>query len=150
MPRRLLALLLALVLAGCAKAPTPGDDGPEDADLVDFSHLEASGATIEDANNTRSFMWDGTVGVGGNIPLLGTAPQSASATYTFPVDRNVGFVEVTLETLDAASLVFMVRNETERVGCGGGANGRSCTTPVPSGVTGVLDWSVLIQSRQND
>ncbi len=149
MPRRLLALVLAVILAGCAKAPAPPDDTPA-SEPVDFSHLQAQGATIEDQNDTRSFLWESTVGVGGNIPLAGTAPQSASATYAFPVDRNVGYVEVTLESIDSASLVFMVRNETTRVGCGGAANGRSCTTPVPANVTGTPEWSVLIQSRQND
>lgn len=149
MARRLVSLLVVFVLAGCAKAPTPGD-GPGTSEPVDFSNLIASAAAITDHNGTRSFTWEGDVGVGGNIPLVGTAPQSASATYMFPVSDEVGYVETTLESLDAASLIFMVRNETDRVGCGGSANGRSCTTPVPIDLNGVQDWSVLIESRQND
>jgi hypothetical protein len=149
MARRLVCLIAAVLLAGCANVPTSpgGDQPPAPADL---SHLSAPGADATNGNGTRIFLWDGTVGVGGNVPLAGTAPGSASATYTFPVDGNVGYVETSLESLDGASLIFMVRNETSRVGCGGSGNGRSCTVPVPVNIGGTKDWSVLIQSRQND
>lgn len=143
-----LALVLVFLAAGCLGAGGPTGDGRGPVP-VDFDHLTGRGALVEDRAETRTFLFEGNVGLGGSVPLAGTAPGAAGAEHTFQVDGTVGFVEASLESLDAANLVFLLRDEQGRVACGAAAGRPSCTAPLAANAT-AAEWSAEIQSRQND
>lgn len=148
LPRLIVLSLVALIVAGCLD--NDGGDEPDDTTTpsVDYTHLEADGATVTDTETgSRVFAFEGIIGPGASAPLVGSLPESDEVVLPFDIDASVGYVEARWAGTGEDLAFLDVLDHDGRLSCRVGARS-ACTAPVSDTITGTETFALRLVARE--
>lgn len=145
--------LLALVLlAGCLSTTPSATQGGGATDAPSLADLAAKSAkaTLDNADGTRTFQYEGETGGGASAILVTRGLKDPLLTDSFLVDNRVGFVEVnvTLDPAQGNSVAAEILDDTGKVQCAAlsyMAN-PTCTVPVPANLSKPATWGIRVMT----